>query len=174
MTRAPAARIQSSVPYTPKQLARNEAILSQGEEIKVDLVTWEKKRAPGVVRLLRMDEVQRRKRAVKFLLTAMGLSVVALLCPPHGLWFLVANAIGVGGYLMRGKQKERLLGGRASCPECGALQLIDPEPAEFPFLHFCSECRTRCEVVRAQSSSAAGASYRPSAQSNIESVTSSA
>src|SRR5262249_2554588 len=59
LTRPPAARIQFAVPYTPKQLARNEAVLTQGEEIRVDLVTWEQKRAPGVVRLLRMDEVQR-------------------------------------------------------------------------------------------------------------------
>jgi hypothetical protein len=136
------------MPYTSKDLAKNEATMRLGEALPVDLVTWEKKRSPGEVRLLRMRDEERRARAWKFLFACTGMSLLAVVFPPHFIWPVLGVSIGFGGFFVRRRQTDRLLGGRAQCPECGALQLIAPEPAEFPFTHFCSECRKRCLVER--------------------------
>ncbi len=141
------------MPYSEKQLAAHREIMTQGEALPVVLVARQGKRSRGVVRLLRMSEEQRGSRARRFLLRGLGLSLVAAICPPHILWLTLGLVTSVVGYFWMGRQTERLLGGEADCPGCGARQLIPAEPVEFPFLHFCSACGLRCSVERAASQS---------------------
>ena len=122
--------------------------MTEGEALLVVLVTRHGKRSSGVLRLLRMSDAQRQARARKFLLRGLGLALVAAICPPHLVWLLGGLTVSIVGYFWLGRQTERLLGGEANCPSCGARQLIPAEPVEFPFLHFCSECSLRCSVER--------------------------
>ena len=137
------------MPYTDKQIAAHQRMMSEGEPLAVELVSRKAGRTPGEVRLWRLSEADRGRRARGFLLRGLGLSVVAAICPPHVLWLVVGITVSVIGYFARGRQSERLLGGEARCPGCGAVQYLDPEPVEFPFLHFCTECGVRCSVERA-------------------------
>lgn len=137
------------MPYTDKQLAKHREAMALGEAIPVELVTRQGQRSSGELRLWRLTDADRSKRALKWLLTCGGIGVVAILCPPHFLWLIVALLVGIVGYVQRGREKERLLGGEAPCPKCGKPQLLDPASMELPLLHFCTECGVRCVVDRA-------------------------
>jgi hypothetical protein len=90
------------MPYASKQLAKNEAIMRAGEQLPVELVTWEKKRSLGEVRLLRMSDQERRSRALKFFFSCSGLSLLAIVFPPHFLWPIIGFGVGVGGFFVAG------------------------------------------------------------------------
>lgn len=74
------------MPYTNKQVAAHQKMMQEGEALAVELVTRKAGRTPGEVRLWRLSEADRGRRARGFLLRGLGLSVVAAICPPHFLW----------------------------------------------------------------------------------------
>lgn len=135
-----------TMPYTEKQVRDNEAALTRGEPIAIELVTHEQQRTAGTLRLLRLSEEERGARARKFMFICWALALPAGVAPPHLLWPLVVFTTGVIGYFLRMRARALILGGKATCPKCGAAQYIEPQEAEFPFSHFCTECRKRSVV----------------------------
>lgn len=134
------------MPYTEKQRRRHEAALSRGVPLPIELVTHEEQRTAGTLRLHRLTDEERSSRALKFWGICWALSLPCGVAPPHLLWVLVMLTTGVIGYFVRRRAKELIVGGQATCPKCGAAQYIEPQSAEFPFSHFCTECRKRSVV----------------------------
>ena len=134
------------MPYSERRLKKNLALMSQGVEVPVELVTFEERRATGTVRLKLFDEAERGARARKFMFTCWAFCLVMWIMPPHVLWPVIMFVAGLVGYQLSKGQTRIVLGGRATCPRCGTLQLLRATTDEFPLLHFCTECRQRSSV----------------------------
>jgi hypothetical protein len=119
------------------------ATLSRGERVPVSLETHDEQRATGFVQLLRLTEEERGRRARRWLLTCLAIAPVTIVCPPHFPWPIVTVTIGLVGRALRRRRAELVLGGEATCPKCGAAQLLERGNAEFPMAHFCTACRER-------------------------------
>lgn len=137
------------MPYSAAQTAEHEKIMTQGEPVAVELTARRDRRATGEVRLYRLSDAERSKRSLGAMLKFFAIAVLAVLVPPHGAWTLLCVLIGIGSYVKLSREAARLLGGEATCPSCGKTQYLGAEPVEFPFMHFCSECKTRSIVNRA-------------------------
>lgn len=137
---------EREMPYTEKQVRMHEAALGRGEPIAIELRTHEQERAAGTLRLLRLTDEERGRRARRFLFICWAIALPCGIAPPHLLWVLALFTTGVIGYFVRRRAKELILGGKVACPKCGAAQYIEPQAAEFPFAHFCTECRKRSVV----------------------------
>lgn len=131
------------MPYDPKILAEHEELMTRGDDIPVTLVTHYGQRAEGHVRRLRLGEHEAGASARKWLLVCLLVAPITFALPPHFPWPLVAITTGIVGYFARRGRTEVILGGEASCPKCGAFQILDGGNVEFPMVHFCSECRER-------------------------------
>lgn len=134
--------------YTEKQLQKNKITMQKGASVPVELVEFEGKRSTGEVRLQEFTQSESQSRAIKFLLVCVGLAFVCAIIPPHILWFFGFLTMGAVGYFLRKNERQTVLGGNARCPKCGNFQILGKSSAEFPILHYCSECRSRCDIYK--------------------------
>lgn len=134
--------------YTSKQMEKHKNVMHQGEPIPVELVNFYGKKTNGALRFLKISESESNMRALKFLLICVGAAFVAIIIPPHIPWFLGLITAGFIGYAVKKREKEFIAGGEAHCPSCQAFQVIGKSSAEFPILHYCSECRARSDIYK--------------------------
>lgn len=136
------------MPYSEKQLTKHKKILLDGVEIKVELIAHETKPTKGFVKLKEFSESEKSSRAFKFLFGFVGAAFVAVILPPHIIWFVSLILVGVVGYFAKKNQKAAILGGEGACSNCNAFQILEKSPAEFPMVHYCSECNRRNDVYK--------------------------
>lgn len=101
----------------------------------------------GEVCLAELDESTRTKRAVKFLAICWSIGTASILLPiVHFISVPFFFGLGIVGYLFKSKVKSEITGGHCLCSKCHSEQTFDKHSHEFPFLHFCTNCRARLEV----------------------------
>lgn len=134
------------MPYDPETLAKHKELMTRGDDIPVTLVTHYDQRGRGHLRLLRLSESEAGGRAGKWLVVCLVIAPITFVFPPHFPWPLIVLTTGVVGYFVRRGRSELILGGEASCPKCGAFQILEGGNAEFPMAHFCTDCQERSLV----------------------------
>ena len=136
------------MPYNDKQLAKHKATMKLGNETKVELIAHESKPTPGFVKVQEFTDSEKSARALKFLFGFVGAAFVAVILPPHIVWFVSLITVGVIGYFAKKSQKAMVLGGEATCSNCKAFQILEKSAADFPMVHYCSECNRRNDVYK--------------------------
>lgn len=133
----------------PTQPPKSRQAPSQGTEIPVRLRGFDGKTALGEVRLQTWDQRDRLVRAFKFWGTFWGMAMVALLIP--GMHFFLVPALLTTGPILawRTYQQERaILGGKGTCPDCGAPLLIAPTKDRWPLSDLCTKCYRSIKIEK--------------------------
>jgi hypothetical protein len=84
---------------------------------------------------------ERTARIWKRLLKWWGASLVAVIVPPHLPWFTIAFLGGPIAAWLASRQQEMVQEQPVACPECGALSVLEEQPASWPMGARCEPCR---------------------------------
>jgi hypothetical protein len=81
----------------------------------------------------------RMRRGFRAYLPCLGAACVVLLLPPHILWFLLANIVGLVQGRRRYNEPREIVSLAGACPSCGAAGDL-PKPAALPAIQRCAQC----------------------------------
>lgn len=104
---------------------------------------------PGVVKVQRLNQEQRTKRAFKALGISFGLSIASIIVP-------ILHFILVPGFFIAGpifayflyKQKDMVMGGSGTCPGCSKPFSIARGAEVWPLEDVCGLCHEHVTIER--------------------------
>ncbi len=120
------------------------------ETVAVTTTSLKGNTTQGSVELRSWDARERVRRALRAGGISLGLAVVSVLIPLAHFVLVPAFLIGAPiAALVAYSQETVVLGGKGTCPDCGAVLPIVRARAQWPLSDLCSHCGTSVKIRRA-------------------------
>lgn len=129
--------------------SKHARIMASGIGIAVTVKSPSGAAVPGQVRVQEWDKKARTARALRFWAFCWGLSIVSVILP-------LVHFVLVPGFFLAGPlgawiistQASQILGGEATCPDCGAFLPIAPAADRWPLRDLCTQCQRSLVIER--------------------------
>lgn len=118
-------------------------------EMKVSVRLRDGRQVPGVVRVQSWSKTERTRRALKFWVIAWIAAVFCVMLPiVHFVLVPSLLLAGPTGAYIISQQTSVVLGGEATCPQCGVPLPLVRSPDRWPLTDLCSKCQTSVTIEK--------------------------